>query len=297
MHDRSLYTLSEVEQLIGVSKKTLDAWELRHQASNPMRPPGNRRLYDDNDVYRLHVLNQLVKSGEPIGKIAALSLSVLEARLHQLNRNETAIVQQLIEIIRKLDQTALDHKLSEFLMVHGPIDFTQDIVLPTLREIGQQWAQGTVSISSEHMFTASARSLLGLALLQGPAQSEDLCVMFSTPTGEPHELGVMAAAVAARNRGIRVAYLGPQLPADEILHAAETVEADIICLGSVLLGGQTLSDRISPILADLSEKCELWLGGNANPTPEVSNHPLLRLFPDLEAFENALRIRTLPTFS
>lgn len=297
MPDGSLYTLSEVEQLIGVSKKTLNAWERRHRASNPMRPPDIHRLYDENDVYRLHVLSQLVNSGEPIGNIAALSLSVLETRLHQLNRNEAAIVQQLVGIIQKLDQTALDHKLSEFLMVHGPIDFAQDIVLPTLREIGRQWAQGTVSISSEHMFTASARSLLGLALLQGPAQSEDLCVMFSTPTGEPHELGVMAAAVAARNRGIRVAYLGPQLPPDEILHAAETVEADIICLGSVLLGGQALGDQVGPILADLPDKCELWLGGNANPTPEISTHPLLRMFPDLEAFENALRIKTLPTMS
>lgn len=294
MRDRSFYTLSEVEQLIGVSRKTLHAWERRHRAFQPQRLPDNRRLYDDNDVYRLHVLSQLVKSGEPIGKIAALSLSSLEARLRQMNRDATATVQQLVGMIQELDQTALDHALSEFLMARGPVDFAQDVVLPTLREIGQQWASGDVSISSEHLFTASARSLLGLALLQGPAQSEDLCVLFSTPTGEPHELGVMAAAVAARNRGLRVVYLGPQLPPDELLRAAETVGADVICLGCVLLDGEALFDQIEHILAALPKERELWLGGNATPSPEISSHPQLHMFPDLEAFENALREKTLP---
>lgn len=294
MQERSLYTLSEVEQLIGVSRKTLQAWERRHRAFHPQRMRNNRRLFDDNDVYRLHVLSQLVQSGETIGNIASLSLPVLEARLRQLNRNEADTVQQLIGMVQDLDQSALDHKLSEFLMARGPVDFTHDIVLPTLHEIGRQWADSSVSISSEHLFTASARSLLGLALLQGPAQTEDVCVLFSTPSGEPHELGVMAAAVAARNRGIRIVYLGPQLPPGEILQAAETVDADVICLGCVQLDGQPLFDQIAHILAGLPANRELWLGGNAIPSPEISSNPQLQTFSDLEAFENALRVKTLP---
>lgn len=293
MQDQSLYTLSEVVQLIGIPKRTLHTWERRHRAFEAVRSQNNRQLYGENDVYRLHLLSQLVNSGEPIGSIASLSLSELEAKLSQKRLNERSSAQDFIGIIQELDQATLDRKLAEYFMARGPINFAQDVVLPTLREIGRQWADGTVSVSSEHLFTASARSLLGLALNQGPAQSEDITMMFTTPAGEPHELGVLAAAVAAKNRGIRVIYLGPQLPPEEMLQAAEQINADIVCLGSVVLRGQALFNQIDQVLAALPANRELWLGGNPSLVSEISSHPQLQFFHDLEAFENALRIKTL----
>lgn len=205
-------------------------------------------------------------------------------------RNEAVAVQQLTGMIWHLD-----HALCELLGARGPVDFARDVVLPALREIGHLWAGGDVAISSEHLISASVRSLAGLSLLQRPAQSEDLCVLFSTPSGEPHELGVMAAAVAARNRDIRVIYLGPQLPPGEILQAAEAVDANLLCLGWVLLDDQAPFNQIAHITAVLPRERALWLGGSAPPPPEISAHPQLDMFADLEAFENALRIKTLPT--
>lgn len=102
-------------------------------------------------------------------------------------------------------------------------------------------------------------------------------------------------AAAARNRDIRVIYLGPQLPPGEILQAAEAVDANLLCLGWVLLDDQALFNQIAHIPAVLPRERALWLGGSAPPPPEISAHTQLDMFADLEAFENALRIKTLPT--
>jgi DNA-binding transcriptional MerR regulator/methylmalonyl-CoA mutase cobalamin-binding subunit len=297
MQNGSLYTLTEVVRLIGIPKQTLHAWERRHRVVVPTRSQSNRRLYSQDDVYRLHILGQLVDTGERIGAIADLSLEDLEARLRKNNKSDGFSVEDFIRIIQELDQKKLDQKLTEHFLARGPINFAQEVIFPTLSEIGRRWADGDIMVSSEHLFTASARSLLGLALNQGPAQTEEVTALFTTPAGEPHELGILAAAVAAKNRGIRTVYLGPQLPPDEVLLAADKINADIVCLGCLTLASNLLSNQINQILRGLPTDAEIWLGGAIALDSEIVPHPRCHTFDNLETFENALRIKTLLTIS
>ena len=115
--------------------------------------------------------------------------------------------------------------------------------------------------------------------------------MFTTPEGEPHELAVLAAAVSAKMFGVQAIFLGPASPPVELAQAAARLDADIVCIGSLVLPADKLGHQIELLSEALPRKTELWLG-RPKPVDEVfSNHPRLRVFSDLFDYENAMRTK------
>jgi cobalamin-dependent methionine synthase I len=55
----------------------------------------------------------------------------------------------------------------------------------------------------------------------------------TTPKGQYHEFGALTVSVIATSCGWRTVYLGPNLPADDIVNAAESRAADAIALSLV----------------------------------------------------------------
>ena len=82
-------------------------------------------------------------------------------------------------------------------------------------EVGARWAQGDLGIAYEHASTAAVEELLIRC-----------SSTFTPPTGpsivvacaelDPHALGARAVAAACALDGLRVAFLGPSLPAPDL---------------------------------------------------------------------------------
>lgn len=58
-------------------------------------------------------------------------------------------------------------------------------------------------------------------------------LIVTTSASQTHELGALIVAAAAVTEGWRVAYSGPNLPAEEIAAAAETLNAQAVALSIV----------------------------------------------------------------
>ncbi len=71
------YPIKVVSQMTGISAFVIRAWEKRHNVVTPSRTETNRRLYSDEDIEKLKLLNEAVKSGHNIGGIAYLSIDEL----------------------------------------------------------------------------------------------------------------------------------------------------------------------------------------------------------------------------
>ena len=56
-------------------------------------------------------------------------------------------------------------------------------------------------------------------------------LLFATPSGERHEIGTLGAAMLAASSGLGVAYLGPDLPAREIVESVKPAGAQVLVLG------------------------------------------------------------------
>ncbi len=78
-----LYRMGAVASLTGLPAGTIRAWERRYAMLNPERTDGGFRLYTEEDIKRLSLIQRLRAFGEPISAIANLAMDELNERLRQ----------------------------------------------------------------------------------------------------------------------------------------------------------------------------------------------------------------------
>lgn len=253
-------------RLAGLTVDTLRAWERRYAAVRPVR--GARgRTYSEDDVARLQVLRALVHRGHTIGAVAGLS----NTRLRQLLERSSATVvdqapstplasiQTITTALDSYDLEAVERSLNTFALLLPPRDLVFTMVLPLLRDVGDRWSRGMLRPSQEHLISAIVRSVLG-GLLRALARPDAAPKMvFAAPAGEHHELGLLSAALLAASSGAGVLYLGSNLPAEDIAHAAGATDARVIVLALTARGVVAPAQRRA--LARLSRERAVWAGG------------------------------------
>ena len=276
--------------MTGLSVDTLRAWERRYEAVIPTR--NNRgRLYSDVNVARLKQLAELVGRGHAIGTIAGLSdaeLGVLlvGAEAHSARRSEPAAVaklEALASAIDRYDLDAFETVLNRHAAVLPPRELIFVVILPILREVGRRWEAGKLRPAQEHFVSGIVRSVLGSLVRATGRPDASPKVVFATPAGERHELGLLCAALLAASAGYGVVYLGPDLPAGDVAHAAATTGAQVVIMSATTPGAVTRGEARN--LARLPPGVELWVGG-----PEA--HVLLSAAGDrarhIESLENVI---------
>lgn len=262
------YPIRAVAQMTGLSLDTLRAWERRYEAVVPRR--GERgRVYTDADITRLRQLGALVARGHAIGSIARHS----DTQLADLLKSSDALssgsepdlaVARLDEITTALDRydlATMERELNRFAAVLPPRELIFAVVIPLLTDIGRRWEAGTLRPAQEHMVSAIVRTVLGGLLRVLSRADASPRVVFATPSGERHELGLLCGAVLAAAAGLGVVYLGCDLPATEIWHAAERAEARIVVISLTTPGAVTRAELRA--LAATPPTVSLWVGGPA----------------------------------
>jgi methanogenic corrinoid protein MtbC1 len=252
--------------MTGLSADTLRAWERRYEAVVPERSDRGR-LYSDADVARLRRLAELVARGHAIGTIAALSDAELDGLLRRgdalsaRSSEPPAVVQvdTLMTALDRYDLEAIETILNRHAAVLLPRDLVFAVMLPLLREVGRRWESGTLRPSQEHLISAIVRSVLGGLLRATSRAGASPKIVFAAPAGERHELGLLSAALLAASAGYGVVYLGPDVPADDVAHAATVTGAQVVVMGATTPGAVARNDART--LARLPAGIELWVGG------------------------------------
>jgi DNA-binding transcriptional MerR regulator len=281
--------------MTGLSLDTLRAWEKRYRVVQPDRSSGSR-LYADSDVHRLIRLRSLVAKGYSIGQVAASSDAELDnlERAHRpaSSRNKApqldSRVAAAVEAVREFDNAWLAEELGRQAALLNPSDFVHQIALPLMRKVGECWHEGTMRASHEHLVTTNIRSILGAMARLNRPRGNFSGILLTTPTEEPHEVGVLAAAMLAAARGFHVTCLGPNLPADEILFVANRIEPQIIVLGMTSPEQSPAAiETVREIARALPPVTELWLGGAGaiHAMPPESSRPGIVLIEDFLALE------------
>jgi DNA-binding transcriptional MerR regulator len=229
-----------VTERTGLSPHVLRAWERRYGVVHPQRSDGGQRLYSDADIRRLAQLLKAVGGGRSIGQVAALSAEDLQQLLDEdadraVVRPSTATLVrgQAMTAIRRLDPDALLATLRRATYSLGTPAFLEGVLAPLLVDIGREWHAGRLSIAQEHAATAATHQLLAALLRDLAAPDGAARAVLATPSGEPHCLGAMIAAVVAAHDGWHVTWLGADLPAVEIATAALLDRARLVAIGIV----------------------------------------------------------------
>lgn len=274
------YPIKVVSQMTGLSVHVIRAWEKRYHVVEPDRTDTNRRLYSEEDIEKLRLLNDASHLGHNIGSIASLS----SAELKSLLSNEKSIAPQIKtnvklsgpdinieELLAECVETIKDYdaKKLESILLNASARLTQpvlieEVVIPLVYKIGDMWHNGEIRVANEHLASSVIRSFL-FNLLESYTMNESAPVLISaTPRGQEHELGALIAAVVAAASGWKVVYLGSNLPAEEIGAVASYLNAKVVAVSLVYPSDDpVLPKELRKLKQVLSSGVSIIAGGRA----------------------------------
>ena len=292
------YPMRVVMSRTGLTADVLRAWERRYGAVQPYRSPAGQRLYSDRDVERLLLLRRATLDGHSIGAIATLDDHALEALLARSPATEAAtphaelrtLLREAMHAAERLDSSALEATLRRATMALGATPFVDEFAPRFLVEVGERWHAGTLGVAHEHLATSLVRRALDRVIeaFVVPVRAPRLVV--ATPAGEQHELGAMLVAAAAAQEGWRVVYLGANLPAAEIIGAAQDVHARAVALSLVAARGHDVVAELRATARGLPDGTSLLVGGRTAELVVGETHARgVRVLGDIAALRRALR--------
>ena len=231
--DSAQYLISTVSKRSGVKSDLVRAWERRYQAVTPTRTAGGHRVYTDQDIARLKLLNQATSNGHSISQIAQFSLDDLKELLKNESGESTQpfisntsacdrvflaedYIEKCYATVLAFDAKALESHFENAIVELGSEAFIEYLLTPLLTQIGERWKTGELRPVHEHMTSAVIRSLTYILRNNHPRSANAPRMIVSTPIGQLHELGALLAAIMAELKGWQVTYLGANLPAEEI---------------------------------------------------------------------------------
>ena len=221
------YEIHEVAQLTGLAAARLRAWERRYEVVRPRRMPNGYRAYTADQVALLRAFARLIEEGERIGELVTRPREDVLAQAETRALDGTAHA-ALVEAVRAFDRERLEGLVAQQLALRGLRAFAQEVVLPLAQSVGDLWALGKIPIAVEHLASEVVLHALkgGLRMSRGAGP----LVVGACLPGERHEWGVLATLAIAQEGGWRVHYLGADLPVDELVQAAWTLDPWAVAL-------------------------------------------------------------------
>lgn len=241
------YPIRVVSQMTGLSVFVIRAWEKRYNVVIPSRTDTNRRLYSEEDIEKLKLLNDAIQKGHNIGGIAKLSIDELRSVLKRkhsasANADESNVylatdvnltIAQCIELIKSYDSKTLETILLKASSKMTQPQLIENLIVPLVYKVGDLWHDGNIRVANEHLASAVIRSFLTNLIEQHMPSLNAPIIISATPRGQDHELGALIVGVIAASAGWKVVYLGPNLPAEEVAAVTENLDARVVALSIV----------------------------------------------------------------
>ncbi|MFL5673857.1 MAG: MerR family transcriptional regulator [Chloroflexota bacterium] len=279
-----MYTIKQAATRTGLSVTTIRAWERRYGVVSPARTTAGYRLYDEGAIERLAAMRSLVESegwrpsqaaqrvATPGLDLAALADRVLSAApdrvagAREARRDDP--VSAFVAAAKRLDVDAMESVLDAAFAEQRFELAMETVVFPSLRAVGDAWADRELDVAAEHAASETVRRRLArfFAAARGPVVEPRLLV--GMPPGGRHDLGAFAFAVACLRAGEAVAYVGADVPAASWLRIATETAVPAIVLGAVTQDDATGIGHVVAAIATMSQPPVCFVGGPARLDPD-----------------------------
>lgn len=265
------FSIKAVAQATGLTVETLRAWERRYEVVRPGRDGSGRRTYTASDVARLRLLRTATELGHAISRLAQLDeqeLAKLVADSGGHARTNSArgqaYVERALDAALHSDPTGVEESLTSAIALLPPSEAIHTVVVPLVREVGERWHRGELSIAQEHMVTDIVRRLV-ISASRGYLRADNApSLVLSTLSGERHEIGLLMCSWLAAMRRYHTHYLGVDCPPAEIARFALEVDASAVLVSMVMPENHVpVLEQLNELAALLRGRCEIWIGGMA----------------------------------
>lgn len=331
-----MYTISHAARLTGVPAATLRVWERRYALVEPLRTDGGYRLYDERALQVVRAMSSLVAAGWAPRQAADHLLSEQPGR--DTDGTDTTVALETMTGLRPgpgsapgsgrgrspapvaapaptevpdgdplaalargaaaMDPGAVSAAMVEAFAGGAFEDVVDTWLMPSLQVVGAWWREGRVDVAGEHVVSATVHRHLGAAMEACPRHPGGPLVVVGLARGSHHELGVLAFSVVLRRRGVRVVYLGTDLPAQDWVQVVRRHSPAAVVVGVPMQADVIAVRETAEALHALDAGFPVYVGGAAQEDVAHGTLPLghtLRDAADLIELALATHGSTVPT--
>jgi DNA-binding transcriptional MerR regulator len=247
MDDKSqaaVLRIGELSRRVGVSEHVLRAWESRYGLLRPVRSAGGYRLYSEDDQSRVRRMQVHLAGGLAAAEAAQAAIAEEGRRSTpagsagpaagegaaavsqaEVGHSADALRQALDEMNEPAAQALLDRLLTDFTVE----SVLRDVVLPYLRDLGERWAHGEVSVAQEHFASHVVRGRLS-GLARGWGTGVGRRALLACPPDEQHDLALLVFGIVLNRGGWRVEFLGANTPMQDMLEVTSRTRPSLVVL-------------------------------------------------------------------
>lgn len=243
----AIFNIGAVTRMTGIPIATLHAWERRYGfPHSSARTQGGHRLYSEKDVNLLRSIKAQIEQGITARQaVLAVQNMDLEGRLPlehpveiprpiELLSASPAGQAQLSEALFQHELARADRLMSDMLAFSSPEEITLNVIEPVLAQLGEAWEKGRISVSDEHLASNYLRQRLLMWMVSGPPARPTNPIVLACAPGEWHDGSLLMLGVLLRRQGWPVAYLGQNVPFEDLAAFIEQLQAQAIVLVGML---------------------------------------------------------------
>ena len=217
-------TVAAVARRLGVAPATLRTWDRRYGLGPSEHSSGEHRRYNGSDIARLTLMRKLVIAGVSPAEAAQRALAfdgeVSPESLTNSITSDVAVREELVETLiraaRSYDRNFIEELLRSELSARGITNTWNEVLVPLLIIIGDEWADSGTGIETEHLVSEIIKRLLqeANASVQNPVNARP--VLLACIGEEMHSLALYTLGAVLSERKIATQFLGARTPIEAI---------------------------------------------------------------------------------
>ena len=226
------FTIKDLENLSGIKAHTIRIWEQRYSFLTPNRTDTNIRFYSNEELKTLLNIALLNKYGFKISHIDKMSEADVKEKIMSLSSFEAQQERLLNDLINHTINIQVDdfEKIIDIYIANKGIEKTiTQIIFPYLERIGILWITNHINPAQEHLVTNIIRQKLIIGIETAtPHVDLNQSILLFLPEGEHHELGLLYMCYMLKIRGIKVIYMGSNVPIADVKFLADLKKPQFI---------------------------------------------------------------------
>jgi methanogenic corrinoid protein MtbC1 len=247
----STLSIGQVSALLDVPAPTIRSWERRHLLFETVRDEHGHRRYTSADVAVLRRMRDQRADGVRLSRAVATATTA----------SPVVLSQQVLAASHRLDDQGISAALDAGLAAHGLSTTVAEVLLPSMRELGAQWARGEGDIAHEHLATAAVLAWLARRGGEAPAPLHQRPIVLTCGPQDQHTIALDAFTVLLRHSRFECLNLGARTPAAALRVAVEQSSAAAVVLVSQL--ARNRSAAVAALQAVSSTRAVLFYAGAA----------------------------------
>lgn len=224
------FTIKDLENLSGIKAHTIRMWEQRYNFLKPQRTDTNIRYYSNEELKKLLNIALLTKYGYKLCNIDRMCQDEICEKILSLKDMQAVqerIVNDLVKQMIELETDKFEAIINKYIQANDIEKTVHEIIFPFLNKIGILWQTGHIMPAQEHFVSNIIRQKLIVAIDSVASNKGTKKAVLFLPEGEHHELGLLFLYYLLKRKGVKVVYLGANVPMGDVENVVKVTNPDI----------------------------------------------------------------------